>query len=120
MACYNALRFDRITLNDNLIAGHLGFHWAGRLYYWLACFDSDYAKGSPGRLLLENIIHSALQLGLKELDMLFGMEEYKQQFRSDIRKTGAITIYRSPLHAARMKKFTLTPKLSRLISLVFS
>lgn len=118
MASYNALRFDRITLNDQMIAGHLGFHWAGRLYYWLACFDSDYAKGSPGRLLLENIIHSALQLGLKELDMLFGMEEYKQQFRSDIRKTGAITIYRSPLVAARLRKPTFTPRLSRLLSMV--
>jgi len=118
MATYNALRFDRITLNGNLIAAHLGFHWAGRLYYWLACFDSDYAKGSPGRLLLENIIDSALKLGLKELDMLFGMEEYKQQFRSEIRKTGAITIYRSPLQAARLRKSSLTPKLSRLVSLV--
>jgi hypothetical protein len=118
MSTYNALRFDRITLNGNLIAAHLGFHWAGRLYYWLACFDSDYAKGSPGRLLLENIIHSALNLGLKELDMLFGMEEYKQQFQSEIRKTGAITIYRSPIQAARLRKSSLTPRLSRLVSLV--
>ncbi|MCI0613886.1 GNAT family N-acetyltransferase [bacterium] len=118
MASYNALRFDRITLNGNLIAAHLGFHWAGRLYYWLACFDSAYAKGSPGRLLLENIIHSALKLDLNELDMLFGMEEYKQHFRSEIRKTGAITIYRSPLHAARLRKQSLTPTLVRLLSLV--
>ena len=118
MSSYNALRFDRITLNDNLIAGHFGFHWAGRLYYWLACFDSDYSKGSPGRLLLENIIHSALKLGLRELDMLFGMEEYKKQFQSEIRKTGAITIYRSPLYAARLRKLSLTPRLTRLLSLV--
>ncbi len=104
MASYDALRFDLITLNGVLIAAHFGFNWAGRLYYWLACFDSNYAKGSPGRLLLGNIIHSALQLDLKELDMLFGMETYKQDFRSEIRETGAITIYRSPLHAARLQK----------------
>jgi Acetyltransferase (GNAT) domain len=118
MTSYDALRFDRITLNGNLIAAHLGFNWAGRLYYWLACFDSNYSKGSPGRLLLENIIHSALQLGLKELDMLFGMEEYKQYFLSEIRETGAITIYRSPLHAARLRKPSITPRLIRLLSMV--
>jgi CelD/BcsL family acetyltransferase involved in cellulose biosynthesis len=104
MACYNALRFDAMTLNDSLIAAHIGFQYAGRLYYWLACYDSNYRKGSPGRLLLGNIIHSALQLGLEELDMLFGLEEYKSAFKSDIRETGALTIYRSPLIAAKVQK----------------
>jgi hypothetical protein len=104
MACYNALRFDAMILNDSLIAAHIGFHWAGRLYYWLACYDSTYSKGSPGRLLLGNIIHSALQLGLRELDMLFGLEKYKDDFKSEIRETGALTIYRSPLIAAKVQK----------------
>ncbi|HSE40559.1 MAG TPA: GNAT family N-acetyltransferase [Acidobacteriota bacterium] len=104
MACYNALRFDAMTLNDSLLAAHLGFHWAGRLYYWLACYDSNYSKGSPGRLLLGNIIHSALELGLTELDMLFGLENYKKDFWSEIRETGAMTIYRSPIVAARVQQ----------------
>jgi hypothetical protein len=103
MESYEALRFDVMTLDGVLIAGHLGFNFAGRLYYWLGIYDSNYSKGSPGRLLLGNIIHSALEKGLTELDMGFGMEVYKQDFQSEIRESGAITIYRSPLHAARQK-----------------
>jgi CelD/BcsL family acetyltransferase involved in cellulose biosynthesis len=104
MSKYNGLRFDAMTINGELIAAHIGFHWAGRLYYWLACYDTKYRKGSPGRLLLGNIIDSAHQLGMKELDMLFGLERYKEDFKSEIRETGALTIYRSPLIAARLQK----------------
>ncbi len=96
LAPSGAIRFDVLVLKDEIIAAHFGFTWAGRVYYYKASFLTQFIKQSPGKLLLGFIMKEALASGLRELDMLMGLDEYKAQYASGIRATGCLRMYRSP------------------------
>jgi CelD/BcsL family acetyltransferase involved in cellulose biosynthesis len=94
----HSLRLDLLLLDSELIAAHFGFTWDRRIYYYKPCLQIKYAKYSPGKILLEQIIQSAAKKEISEVDLLFGMEEYKLRYTSNIRKTGSLIICRSLLN----------------------
>ena len=97
---YQAIRLDLLTLNEKIIGAHFGFTWDRRLYYYKPCYDPSLANHRPGKILLAYMISHAIEEGIEEFDLLKGTEPYKENYASDIRKTGSLKIYRSRLAVA--------------------
>lgn len=65
---------------DELVAAHMGMRSRTVWHYWFPCFRREFAKYSPGLILLLKMIRSAPSLGVKLID--FGKSDnlYKQRF----------------------------------------
>lgn len=79
---------------DELIAAHMGMRSRTVWHYWFPCFRREFAKYSPGLVLLLGMIKSAPPLGVKLID--FGKSDnlYKQRFMNTAIPIaeGAVTI----------------------------
>ncbi len=70
-----------LKVDDRILATHLGIYDRGRYYYLFPTFDNGaLSKYSPGRLLLEYLVKSAIKKGLNVFDFTVGGEAYKQQW----------------------------------------
>lgn len=70
-----------LKVGDQILATHLGVYDRGRYYYLFPTFDvGALSKYSPGRLLLEYLVKSAIKKGLDVFDFTVGVEAYKQQW----------------------------------------
>jgi len=75
------IHLTALKVGDRILATHLGVYDRGRYYYIFPTFDSGaLSKYSPGRLLLEYLVKSAIQKGLNVFDFTVGGEAYKQQW----------------------------------------
>jgi len=96
---YSTVRLDCLTLDGKLIAGHFGFDWDGRLYYYKPCFEPKYSSHSPGKVLFGHIVKDAVERGLCEIDFLTSGGEYKTKYASDFRAKSSLMVYRGPFAA---------------------
>lgn len=69
--------FTALTIDDTPIAWHLGFHYDGKFYYYMPCGDREYAKMSPVKVHLFNLISESIKNGDSVFDHLKGDENYK-------------------------------------------
>jgi CelD/BcsL family acetyltransferase involved in cellulose biosynthesis len=70
-----------LKIDDMILATHLGVYDRGRYYYLFPTFDSGtFSKYSPGRLLLEHLMKSAIEKGLNVFDFTVGGEAYKKKW----------------------------------------
>ena len=75
------VHLSALIVGDRILATHLGVYDRGRYYYLFPSFDSGaLSKYSPGRLLSEYLVKSAIQKGLNVFDFTVGGEAYKQQW----------------------------------------
>ena len=73
----NVVHLSRLALNEKTIAVVYGFEWSGCFYSYIGGFDPEYARYSPGSVILLNIIEDCINRGLQEFDFLRGAEPYK-------------------------------------------
>ncbi|MCB0416303.1 MAG: GNAT family N-acetyltransferase [Bdellovibrionaceae bacterium] len=78
------LTLDALVLGDNLLAGCLGTERNGTKGMYLAAYDTNYWKKSPGKLLLAYILSEAKKSRLVHLDFLRGSESYKHRYKPKI------------------------------------
>lgn len=70
-----------IKVDDRILATHLGVFDHARYYYLFPTFDSGpLSKYSPGRLLLEYLVKSAVEKRICIFDFTVGGEDYKQKW----------------------------------------
>ena len=69
-----------LYVNDRLCAIHMGMRSRTVWHYWFAAYANEFARHSPGLLLLVEMARSAELMGLKTIDMGKGPEEYKDLF----------------------------------------
>jgi CelD/BcsL family acetyltransferase involved in cellulose biosynthesis len=62
-----------------LVAGHMGMRSLTVWHYWFPAYNMDFAKYSPGLLLLLKMVKCAEGLGLKMIDLGMGMSLYKER-----------------------------------------
>jgi CelD/BcsL family acetyltransferase involved in cellulose biosynthesis len=67
---------------DTLCAAHFGLRTGKVLHYWLAAYDEQMARCSPGLLLLMRMASDAAHRGISRLDLGPGDEEYKLHLAS--------------------------------------
>jgi CelD/BcsL family acetyltransferase involved in cellulose biosynthesis len=63
----------------NLVAGHFGMRSRSVWHYWFPAYDPQFAKYSPGLLLLLKMAEHAPQIGLRTLDLGTGLTLYKRR-----------------------------------------
>jgi CelD/BcsL family acetyltransferase involved in cellulose biosynthesis len=74
------LRFTALRLDGRLIAAHYGFHYAGRFTLYKPSYEPEFAKSSPGQVLLKHLFEVARDEKADEFDFTVGNETYKSRF----------------------------------------
>jgi CelD/BcsL family acetyltransferase involved in cellulose biosynthesis len=78
-----------LSAGGEVIAVHLGASHEGRTYWWIPSYGPEFAKFSPGRLMLESLLRASFERGDHEFDFLIGEEAYKWHYATHTRVIGA-------------------------------
>jgi len=65
---------------ETLVAVHLGLRSRDVLHWWFPAYDPQFARYSPGLLLLLSLAEEAGGLGIRVIDLGKGPERYKRRF----------------------------------------
>jgi hypothetical protein len=84
------LPISSIEAGGRLLAVHFGALEDGRFYSWVAAYDPELGRYSPGRLLLEDMLRECQQRGLSEFDFGIGHHEYKWYYATHNRTIGPL------------------------------
>jgi CelD/BcsL family acetyltransferase involved in cellulose biosynthesis len=94
-----------LSAGPSLLSVHLGALTDGRLAWWVPAYDASFSKYSPGRVLMEELMHESQRRGHREFDFLIGDEPYKFTYATHNRVVGPVG--RAPWHEvfeARLKR----------------
>lgn len=75
------LRLHLLQAGGDVRAALYCFAFSGRTYYYQAGFDPEYARFSPGSLLIGKAIRQAVSEQHEEFDFLRGAEPYKYRWQ---------------------------------------
>lgn len=73
-------RLSALYAGDHLVAVHLGLASAKSLHVWFPAFSLEYARFSPGIILLMEMARVAAAGGVRRIDLGKGPERYKGEF----------------------------------------
>jgi len=79
------IHFSVLRYNEIPIAYHFGFLYNDKLIWYKPTFNVEYAKHSPGEVLLFYLIKEAIEKKCNEFDFTIGNEEFKQRFSNKVR-----------------------------------
>jgi len=77
------------------IAYHFGFEYGSKLLWYKPSFDPDYARLSPGTVLLKHLIEYGLERGHLELDFTIGDEPFKRRYANHLKRNVHYMVYNS-------------------------
>ena len=86
------LDFTSLTLDGRMLAAHFGFIASDRLYYFTPTYDIEFAKYSPGKVLLNWLIERAFEKKII-FDFQNDMEPYKLQYANGVASRYVLSIY---------------------------
>ena len=89
------VQFSGLTLDNKFLALYISFEYNNALYLYKTSFNPDFAKKSPGQVILRYIFDYALDKNISELDFARGDEGYKDRFANAIKKNSRMIIYRN-------------------------
>jgi CelD/BcsL family acetyltransferase involved in cellulose biosynthesis len=72
--------FSVLKLNNRVIACHWGIVYKKTFYYLLPSYDIAYAKYSPGKILIFNLIKWSIEQKNEIFDFTIGSEDYKKEW----------------------------------------
>jgi len=78
------MEFSHIHSGSEFIAGHFGFRFDNRIYYYVPVFNDDYKIYGPGQYLLMKMIEHYRDKGYSRFDFLRGGEEYKKNWANTV------------------------------------
>lgn len=87
------LRFTRVTWNDRPIAFHYGFCYRNSYLWYKPAFAVEFAKRSPGSVLLRQLLLAAMAEGATEFDFGLGDEAFKSRFSTHVEKVRTWGLY---------------------------
>jgi len=100
---FRALLFG-YSLGGKWAAAELGLLSGGVFHSWIAAYDSDFSRNSPGLLLLHEIINQSAGLGIQQIDLGRGHDHYKKYYASELRPLAAGCFISSGPAANRRKQ----------------
>lgn len=78
------IRFSMLELDEKPVAVSLNLFYEGILYYYMPMFDEDYRKYAPGKLLLFELIKTAINSeDVREVNLMRGGSQYKEFFKPE-------------------------------------
>ena len=90
----SALDLFTLFLRDVPIACLAAFRKHPVLYYYIGAFDPDYAKFSPGNLIILHVVEFARTAGCQTFDFLRGREPYKYKWGAEDQPTYIRKVFR--------------------------
>jgi CelD/BcsL family acetyltransferase involved in cellulose biosynthesis len=78
------LRFTRLTWNSEPIAYHFGFCYRGVYLWYKPTFAVEFARRSPGEVLLRALLLAAREEGARTFDFGLGDEPFKRRFATRV------------------------------------
>lgn len=93
MAALGWARCYRVLLNGCAIAVLYGFFDGARFWSYQTGFDPGAARFSPGSLVLEYAMNSAMEEGAREFHFLRGDEEYKRAWGAEFRHSVRLKLW---------------------------
>lgn len=82
-----------MELGESLLAWHLLFRCGQKLWGYLTAYDRNFARLSPGTMLVPAIIDYGFAHGFREYDFLSGEEPYKKRWTTDYHQTHRAQIW---------------------------
>ena len=79
------LGFTRLRWENQDIAYHYGFCYAGTFLWYKPSFAIELAKRSPGEVLLRHLINAAVNERAHTFDFGMGEEAFKSRFATHVR-----------------------------------
>jgi CelD/BcsL family acetyltransferase involved in cellulose biosynthesis len=67
-----------LRIGDQLVAAHMGMRSHNVLHWWFPAYDKQFAKVSPGLILLLELTRTAAAMGIREIELGPGDEPYKE------------------------------------------
>lgn len=104
------VHFSRLSMDNHAVAYHFGFQYGNRLYWYKPTFNPDYSECSPGKLLIQFAIESAVPEGVTELDFLLGHEPYKFQWTKSMREVTDLMVFSSSWQSRAARRWYLGVK----------
>jgi CelD/BcsL family acetyltransferase involved in cellulose biosynthesis len=74
------LHFAVLRWRDEILAIHYGFLYDGVFTWYLPTFNVDYARYSPGEVMIQKLLEAAIESGVREFDFTPGDAPYKERF----------------------------------------
>jgi len=71
-----------LSVKGKIIAAHLGMRSKTTWHYWFPSYDHEFARFSPGLLLLLKMAEAAPVMGLNRIDLGKGESQYKDRLAS--------------------------------------
>ncbi len=87
------IHFSSLNLDDVPIAYHFGFVDSRAYYDYKTCYSSQYARCSPGMLLVKELMLDCEQSSIGTVDFLLGDEPYKYRWANGERKSFNIRVF---------------------------
>jgi CelD/BcsL family acetyltransferase involved in cellulose biosynthesis len=87
------LRLCFVKVKDEAIGCFYNYQYGDKLYYYQSGFNPEWDRLSPGFLLLNYCIESAISEGMKEFDLLRGAEKFKYQWTDRDRALVNVRVY---------------------------
>lgn len=83
---------NSLYADDTLLAVHYGLFADGALHWWFPTYSQDFAKYSPGRIMLWMLAQQCQSLGITKIDLGRGMTSYKTRAMTDVTEVGDGTV----------------------------
>ncbi|PHS24789.1 MAG: hypothetical protein COA85_07830 [Robiginitomaculum sp.] len=74
---------NMLYLGGKPAAAEIGLYCEGTYHSWIAAYDTQFSKYSPGLLLLAGVMKNARKLGINMIDLGVGHEHYKKYYAND-------------------------------------
>ena len=106
-----------VYAGPHLLAAHFGLRAGPVLHWWFPVYNPEFARLSPGWLLLRAVIDAARDLGLERIDLGRGEDEYKRRAMTGYQVVCQGVVIRNPLRhraALAQRKVLAAAKSSRV------
>lgn len=88
------LRLTFLEADGRRLAAAIGFRWRDRFLLYNSAYDRTAASLAPGMVLVEGLIRSSIEEGLRGFDFLKGDLPYKYRFGARPRRIGRLVVRR--------------------------
>lgn len=122
------LLFTILLLDGRAVAFHYGFVYGRRLVWYKPTFAIEFARLSPGEVLIAELFRYCREHRLAELDFSVGDEPFKERFATVTRRTVRFSAFRSPAlqgmasldrtMRSRAKRFGIARRVQRAVQRV--
>ncbi len=92
-------RLFLLRLGGSCAGAYYGLSEGRRAYAWLGGFDPEFARESPGTLLIAHALEAAIDEGCREFHFLRGRERYKYEWGAVDRWSTRRVLSRKPVRA---------------------